>query len=256
VRLQTLRNAAVGTLAGSIDPALILLAGVGASLDFHFNNYLHPASLCAAPHPFATPSEITNPDLLHFPSGNVFTSSVFIVFSVSGNSLRANKHPNVARDLNNLAELLRATNRLAEAEPLCRRALAIYEKSFGPEHPNVARDLNNLAELLSDTNRLAEAEPLYRRALAIDEKSFGPEHPNVATGLNNVAWLLRSTNRLAEAEPLYGRALAIDEKSFGPEHPNVAICLKNYAVLLRKMHRRKEAASLESRANAIRAKIA
>ena len=26
-----------------------------------------------------------------------------------------------------------------------RRALAIDEKSYGPEHPNVATDLNNLA---------------------------------------------------------------------------------------------------------------
>jgi len=43
---------------------------------------------------------------------------------------------------------LRATNRLGEAEPLMRRALAIDEASLGPEHPNVARDLNNLAELL------------------------------------------------------------------------------------------------------------
>ena len=50
--------------------------------------------------------------------------------------------------LNNLAGLLSATNRLAEAEPLYRRALAIDEKSFGPEHPNVARGLNNLAVLL------------------------------------------------------------------------------------------------------------
>jgi hypothetical protein len=33
--------------------------------------------------------------------------------------------------------LLRATNRLAEAEPLLRRALAIAEQSYGPEHPNV-----------------------------------------------------------------------------------------------------------------------
>jgi tetratricopeptide (TPR) repeat protein len=71
----------------------------------------------------------------------------------------------VARGLNNLAVLLWATNRLAEAEPLYRRALGIDEKSFGPEHPNVARDLNNLAELLRATNRLAEAESLYRRAL-------------------------------------------------------------------------------------------
>ena len=35
--------------------------------------------------------------------------------------------------LDNLAQLLQATNRLAEAEPLMRRALAIDEKSFGPE---------------------------------------------------------------------------------------------------------------------------
>ena len=57
-------------------------------------------------------------------------------------------HPDVAIDLNNLAQLLKATNRLAEAEPLMRRALEIDEASFGPDHPNVARDLNNLAELL------------------------------------------------------------------------------------------------------------
>lgn len=44
-------------------------------------------------------------------------------------------HPDVARDLNNLALLLRATKRLGEAEPLYRRALAILEKSLGPDHP-------------------------------------------------------------------------------------------------------------------------
>ena len=47
--LQTLRNAAVGTHARSSGPALILLADVDTSFDFQFNDYLHPASLCAAP---------------------------------------------------------------------------------------------------------------------------------------------------------------------------------------------------------------
>ena len=32
-------------------------------------------------------------------------------------------HPGVATDLNNLAQLLQATNRLAEAEPLISRAI-------------------------------------------------------------------------------------------------------------------------------------
>ena len=67
----------------------------------------------------------------------------------------------------NLAGLLQATNRLAEAEPLMRRALAIFEKSFGPDHPDVATDLNNLAALLHATNRHAEAERLMRRHLAV-----------------------------------------------------------------------------------------
>jgi tetratricopeptide (TPR) repeat protein len=90
----------------------------------------------------------------------------------------------VATSLNNLAGLYHDQGQYAKAEPLYHRALAIDEKSFGPDHPNVARDLNTLALLFSATNRLAEAEPLYRRALAIDEESFGPDHPNVARDLN------------------------------------------------------------------------
>ncbi|NQT16122.1 MAG: tetratricopeptide repeat protein [Planctomycetes bacterium] len=46
------------------------------------------------------------------------------------------RRPKRAGGLNNLARLLKATNRCSEAEPLCRRALAIYEASFGPDHPS------------------------------------------------------------------------------------------------------------------------
>src|SRR5262249_35011858 len=94
-------------------------------------------------------------------------------------------HREIATRLNNLAQLLQDTNRLAEAGPLMRRALEIDEASFGPGHPNVGIRLNNLALLLQATDRLAEAEPLMRRALEIDEASFGPDHPNVGTNLNN-----------------------------------------------------------------------
>ena len=49
--------------------------------------------------------------------------------------------------LNNLAQLLQATNRLAEAEPMMRRALAIFEASLGPDHPWTVGARNNLAAL-------------------------------------------------------------------------------------------------------------
>ena len=106
--------------------------------------------------------------------------------------------------------MLRDTNRLAEAEPLFRRALAIDEKSYVPDHPQLANRAQQSRRACSKTRTGSrEAEPLYRRALAIGEASLGPDHPNVAIRLNNLASLLQDTNRLGEAEPLYRRALAI-----------------------------------------------
>ena len=160
-------------------------------------------------------------------------------------------HPDVAIDLNNLAQLLKATNRLSEAEPLMRRALAIDEQSYGPDHPSVAIDLNNLAMLLKATNRLSEAEPLMARVVTIFENSYGKEHPNVATALNNLAQLLQDTNRLSEAEPLMARVVTIFENSYGKEHPNVATALNNLAQLLQDTKRLSEAEPLMRRALAI-----
>ncbi len=125
--------------------------------------------------------------------------------------------------------------RYAEAEPVFRRDLDIFEKSYGPDHPNVARDLNNLASLLQATNRLSQAEPQYRRALAIDEKSYGPGHPIVAIRLNNLALLFQATNRLSEAEPLMARGVCVlcrFLRSTGHEHPNLRLGLENYRQLL------------------------
>jgi tetratricopeptide (TPR) repeat protein len=159
------------------------------------------------------------------------------------------EHPDLARDLYNLAQFLRDHNRLSEAEPLMWRALAINEN--WPDLHNVARVLNELALLLNATNRSAEAESLMRRALSIDEKTYGAEHPDVARDLNNLAHILQNTNRLTEAEPLMRRALSIDEKTYGAEHPLVAIRLNNLAQLLQDTNRLTEAEALMRRALAI-----
>jgi tetratricopeptide (TPR) repeat protein len=145
-------------------------------------------------------------------------------------------HPKVAVRLNNLAQLLLATDRLPKAEPLMRRALDIDERSYGVAHPSVAMRLNNLAQLLHNTNRLAEAEPLMRRALAIAEQSHGPDHPEVATDLNNLAQLLKATDRMAEAEPLSRRMAGIIlgfTRRTGLRRPHREAALGNHAGLLR-----------------------
>jgi hypothetical protein len=60
-------------------------------------------------------------------------------------------HPTVARDLNNLAQLLKATNRPGEAEPLSRRCLEIllgFTRSTGREHPHLRAAIENYRGLL------------------------------------------------------------------------------------------------------------
>jgi len=156
--------------------------------------------------------------------------------------------PNFATDLNNLATLLQATNRLADAEPLMRRVVEISEKSLGEDHPNVASALSNLALLLKTTNRLEEAEAPMRRVVEVFEKTLPKDHPKVAFALNNLAQLLQATNWFAEAEPLMRRVVEIFEKSLGKGHPNVASALNNLAHLLKATNRLSEVEPLIRRA--------
>jgi tetratricopeptide (TPR) repeat protein len=97
--------------------------------------------------------------------------------------------------------------------PLAQRALAIREKTLGPDHRDVATSLQNLALLYDGQGRYADAEPLNRRAQAIWEKALGPDHPAVATSLNNLAAVYEHQGRYTDAEPLYRRALEIYERA-------------------------------------------
>lgn len=145
--------------------------------------------------------------------------------------------------------------RYKEAIPIAEQALAIREKSLGPEHPDVATSLNNLAELYRALGDYPKAEPLYRRSLAIQEQSLGPEHPDVALSLNNLAGIYEALGDYPKAEPLYRRALAIYEKALGPEHPSVALSLNNLAWLSTAKGAFQEAHAFHRRAQAIDSKL-
>jgi Tetratricopeptide repeat len=86
-------------------------------------------------------------------------------------------------------------DRHTDAEPLFRRALAIYQKAAGPENPAVATILNNVGQVVKSEGRCAEAEPPIRQSLAIREKLLGRDHPDVARSLNNLADLYEREGR-------------------------------------------------------------
>ena len=84
-------------------------------------------------------------------------------------------HPAVARDLNNLAFLLKSQVRAKSTEhyeTICLKFLALQ-------------------------GRYDEAKPMYEESLRIRRKVLGNEHPDVAQSLNNIAQLLKDQVRLA-----------------------------------------------------------
>lgn len=55
-------------------------------------------------------------------------------------------HPDVAKQLNNLALLCQNQGKYEEVEYYYQRALEIYQTKLGPDDPNVAKTKNNLVQ--------------------------------------------------------------------------------------------------------------
>ena len=117
----------------------------------------------------------------------------------------------VAGDLAHQASLYLYQGLHAQAEPLYKRALAIYEQALGPEHAQVAHVVLSLGDLHREEGRYSLAGPLYLRAMVIYEKTLGSESLIVAICLTNLARLSNAQGRHAEAGSFLSRASAIWE---------------------------------------------
>jgi serine/threonine protein kinase/Tfp pilus assembly protein PilF len=163
-------------------------------------------------------------------------------------------HPDIAQGVNNLAVLLIAQRKLAEAEPLLRDALEMERNALPAGDPEIATSLNNLATLLKNERKFAEAEQLCREALAMRRK-FSPEVPrNIADSMDNLASLLQAQGKLDEAERLFRDSLELERKALPSGHPEIATSLNNLGFLLQERGKLPEAESLYREALQIRRK--
>jgi CHAT domain-containing protein/Tfp pilus assembly protein PilF len=142
--------------------------------------------------------------------------------------------------------------RLADAEPLSRQAVQLYQQGktreaiplaqrvmdtrrqlLGERHPDYASSLNNLAAMYVDQGEYAKAAPLYHQALEIRSQVLREHHPDYATSLNNLAELCQIQGEYAKAEPLYRQALAVVKEALGERHAHYASSLNNLANVYR-----------------------
>ncbi len=152
-------------------------------------------------------------------------------------------HSNVAKSLNNLAELYRKQGKYETAQPLYLESLTIEKQLFGEAHPYLATTLNNLALLYREQGKYQKAEQLFTRVVAMDKKFLGSIHPDLAISLNNLALVYRDQGK-HEAELLFLKALEMRKTLFGEPHPSIAESLNNLAVLYLNQRRYEKAEPL------------
>jgi tetratricopeptide (TPR) repeat protein len=140
------------------------------------------------------------------------------------------KAPSAAGDLSislvTLGLVYSDMGRHAEAEPLCREALELAERTFGAQHLQTRTALRALGSLYRRMGNYENAEPLLERAIAL-----GREARETAGAIYSLADLYADAGAHRKAQPLYQRAIAIYDGTLGPEHPESADVLQSLAVL-------------------------
>ena len=152
-------------------------------------------------------------------------------------------HPDLARCLDNLGQLLHDQGNYAEARGYLQRALEMNRALYPQGHPALATTLNSMARLLWDQGNPGEARGYQQRALEMFQALYPRErypqgHVHLARCLNNLGGLLQALGHYGEARAYYQRALEMDQalypqKQYPHGHPDLATNLNNLGLLLR-----------------------
>ena len=80
----------------------------------------------------------------------------------------------------NMAIVFKNQGHHERALELYTKALAITEKTLGPEHPDTLNTVFNMGNLARKSGDMATAKAFYSRASEGRAKSLGPAHPKAA----------------------------------------------------------------------------
>lgn len=114
-------------------------------------------------------------------------------------------HADTAWAVGNMGIVLVNLGRFAEAEPLLKRGLSVFEATQPYDSSLIYRMLTALDRVYSVLNRNAEAEAILKRQLAIKERSLGAKHEDVISLVSRLSSLATSAGRSAEAEAYFRR---------------------------------------------------
>jgi tetratricopeptide (TPR) repeat protein len=136
-------------------------------------------------------------------------------------------------------------SRLDAAVAHFEKALALEDRTVGPDHPNVARVLDGLGNAVMRQGDGKRAVDVLERARGIVERAFGPDHPRVARALCVLGNAYVIVGKAAHGEQLQRRALAIRRAALGDAHPDTVANLLDLGRTVRTQGRVAEALALD-----------
>jgi tetratricopeptide (TPR) repeat protein len=153
----------------------------------------------------------------------------------------------------NIAGVMFDQGHQAEALPVLRRTLAIYEKLLGDASSKTAAVLCMEGEVYRPMKHYPESEAALRQCADVREKNGGiAGNSDLADALYSLSLTLIDEGKFAAAEPRLRIAEKIREKTLGLTNPLVAQTMEDHAAVLKQLGRDTEAGKLTDIAAAIR----
>ncbi|CAE6915871.1 nphp3 [Symbiodinium sp. CCMP2592] len=131
-----------------------------------------------------------------------------------------------------LAETYKLTGRLADAEELNRKVLALRAWNRGETHRQTLVSKLSLTQVLMSRGQFRKAERLARSTVTDLETEMGPRHPDTLEASLTLANILKESGCLDEAEELQEQGWTTCKELLGPQHPRTVASLRDWASVL------------------------
>ena len=162
--------------------------------------------------------------------------------------LKGPNHPDLASGLSGLCTTQRAMRRFSEAEPHCRRAIAVLEAAGDTFRWKLSESFLNLALVYVDQDELAAASEWSERALKVAEQTTGTRPSALIQILLATADKRLKLGLRDDAADTLQRAESAVRQYLSETHPVMAAVLVLQARALRSQNAETDARKLEKRA--------
>ena len=121
----------------------------------------------------------------------------------------------MARRVHRLGMTHQQAGRIGEAIAMLEKAVAIYERTFGPDHLETGDQLTALGTMYRAQGNHEQAQRCLRRALKIHEQAQGVQSAAAIQDLQHLAGSLEESGDLGGAAAQYERALLFEQRAIG-----------------------------------------